>query len=295
MESALAKLDLYSSRTSKEGANLLSSKFLRLPTEVVERRKKHSTRPFAELSGKRSLRISTEFHAVSLGFPKRPAWDKSTTPAELEALEEKGFVAWLKGIHEKYTIEELSPFEHSLEVWRQLWRTIEKSHVLCIVADVRNPLLHIPMNLYNYVTNIVKKPVVIVLTKVDLVSRTHVEEWTRYLRKNLPGSPIRQFTSKAGNLELTGGVKSRRKAITKKLTSEDQAAIKQSAQNLLDTCVMKAEAQRAGDGLFYSMSETGEIAATPREYPTIGFIGHPNVGKSSLLNGILGKKAVRCV
>ena len=36
------------------------------------------------------------------------------------------------------------------QVWRQLWRVVERSDVVCLVADVRNPLLHVPAALYDY-------------------------------------------------------------------------------------------------------------------------------------------------
>ena len=35
----------------------------------------------------------------------------------------------------------VAPFEKNLEVWRQLWRVIEKSDCLVQIVDSRNPLL----------------------------------------------------------------------------------------------------------------------------------------------------------
>lgn len=34
----------------------------------------------------------------------------------------------------------LTPFERNLEVWRQLWRVIERSHLVVQIVDARNPL-----------------------------------------------------------------------------------------------------------------------------------------------------------
>jgi len=33
----------------------------------------------------------------------------------------------------------LTPFERNLEVWRQLWRVIERSHLVVQIVDARNP------------------------------------------------------------------------------------------------------------------------------------------------------------
>jgi ribosome biogenesis GTPase A len=34
----------------------------------------------------------------------------------------------------------LTPFERNLEVWRQLWRVVERSHLIVQIVDARNPL-----------------------------------------------------------------------------------------------------------------------------------------------------------
>lgn len=34
----------------------------------------------------------------------------------------------------------LTPFERNLEVWRQLWRVLERSHLIIQIVDARNPL-----------------------------------------------------------------------------------------------------------------------------------------------------------
>jgi large subunit GTPase 1 len=34
----------------------------------------------------------------------------------------------------------LTPFERNLEVWRQLWRVLERSHLVVQIIDARNPL-----------------------------------------------------------------------------------------------------------------------------------------------------------
>lgn len=64
--------------------------------------------------------------------------------AEVEAGEKAAFLAWRRGLAQ---VEEqdrilLTPFEKNLEVWRQLWRVLERSH---IVVQVRHtPLRPIP-------------------------------------------------------------------------------------------------------------------------------------------------------
>lgn len=45
----------------------------------------------------------------------------------------------------------LTPFERNLEVWRQLWRTLERSDLIVQIVDARNPLGFRSQDLSKYV------------------------------------------------------------------------------------------------------------------------------------------------
>ena len=45
----------------------------------------------------------------------------------------------------------LTPFERNLEVWRQLWRTLERSDLIVQIVDARNPLTFRSEDLERYV------------------------------------------------------------------------------------------------------------------------------------------------
>jgi large subunit GTPase 1 len=38
--------------------------------------------------------------------------------------------------------KKVTPFEKNIEVWRQLWRVLERSDLVCQIVDARNPLLY---------------------------------------------------------------------------------------------------------------------------------------------------------
>ena len=101
-------------------------------------------------------------------IPIRPDWDYKLSKDQLEDSESKYFQSWIKETYEKVGDRgKLSFFEHNLEVWRQLWRVCEISNVLVIVADIRNPIVHLPPSFCNFVTKKLGKPLMIALTKVS--------------------------------------------------------------------------------------------------------------------------------
>jgi large subunit GTPase 1 len=68
-----------------------------------------------------------------LKIPRRPAWEKSMTPQEIAQRENIAFLEWRRDIanQEQNAVKlAITPFEKNIEVWRQLWRVIEKSDVL---------------------------------------------------------------------------------------------------------------------------------------------------------------------
>ena len=48
----------------------------------------------------------------------------------------------------------LTPFERNIEVWRQLWRVIERSHLVVQIVDARNPLRFRCEDLESYVKDV---------------------------------------------------------------------------------------------------------------------------------------------
>lgn len=44
----------------------------------------------------------------------------------------------------------VTPFEKNLEVWRQLWRVLERSDVIVQVVDARDPLFYRSEDLEEY-------------------------------------------------------------------------------------------------------------------------------------------------
>ena len=77
-------------------------------------------------------------------------------------------------------------FETNLQVWRQLWRVLERCHVACCVIDARHPLLHLPPALMYHVNRTLRKPLVVVLNKLDAVESSNALGWAEAL-ESLPG------------------------------------------------------------------------------------------------------------
>lgn len=77
----------------------------------------------------------------------------------------------------------VTPFEKNLEVWRQLWRVIERSDLVCQLVDARNPLFYYSTDLEAYAREIMPpKPTVVVVNKADYLSRAQQREWARHFQ-----------------------------------------------------------------------------------------------------------------
>jgi ribosome biogenesis GTPase A len=48
----------------------------------------------------------------------------------------------------------LTPFERNIEVWRQLWRVLERSQLVVQIVDARNPLNFRCEDLESYVSDV---------------------------------------------------------------------------------------------------------------------------------------------
>ena len=83
------------------------------------------------------------FDFEHLRVPRKPAWNRSMTREEVARNEREAFLLWRREIAtmEAATHKRVTPFEKNIEVWRQLWRVVERCDVLLQIVDTRNPML----------------------------------------------------------------------------------------------------------------------------------------------------------
>jgi large subunit GTPase 1 len=135
-------------------------------------------------------------HVGRLTVPRRPKWNEKTTPEELDQAEKEAFLGWRRGLAELEENQDLlmTPFERNIEVWRQLWRVIERSDLVVQIVDARNPLMFRSEDLENYVKELDgKKENLLLINKADMMTTTQRTLWAEYLKKQ--GIPYRFFSA----------------------------------------------------------------------------------------------------
>ena len=139
---------------------------------------------------------------------------------EVERVE---FSLWLERIYARYETGQLNMFEHNMEVWMQLWHTLATADVVCIIADARNPLWHIPESLVDQILNELKKPLLIVLNKTDLVPSENITAWIHYLQNLYPSAHIVPFSASGADLGGAMTLALRRRLLRAARLSRDEA------------------------------------------------------------------------
>ncbi|KAK5134868.1 hypothetical protein LTR08_005958 [Meristemomyces frigidus] len=118
-----------------------------------------------------------------LTVPRRPLWDANTTAQELDARERQSLLDWRRGLAELQEVDDmlLTPFERNLEVWRQLWRVIERSDLVVQIVDARNPLMFRCEDLDKYVKEVGKrKRNLLLVNKADMMTLAQRTAWAEY-------------------------------------------------------------------------------------------------------------------
>ena len=118
-----------------------------------------------------------------LSVPRRPAWNRDMTADLVDANERAAFLEWRKSLADVETNDNLllTPYEKNLQVWRQLWRVIERSDVVVQIVDARNPLLFRCADLEQYVHEVdSEKKHILLLNKSELLSDVQRRCWARY-------------------------------------------------------------------------------------------------------------------
>ncbi|OII71406.1 YjeQ GTPase [Cryptosporidium ubiquitum] len=143
---------------------------------------------------------------INLPIPRRPLilvgpnckTRKAPNMEYLENLEKEAFLTWRKSIAEEEESTGLfvTPFEKNLEFWRQLWRTIERSHVIVEIIDSRDPLFFRNIDLEKYINEIDPlKKVVLLFNKADFLNLELRKQWILYFKNNAPNLKVYFFSA----------------------------------------------------------------------------------------------------
>ncbi|XP_045783431.1 guanine nucleotide-binding protein-like 1 [Maniola jurtina] len=295
-------------------ANRYALKFYRESDEELRMKKEDALKSLNPVSEKEMEIDPTDFFPKEISFPKRPPWDFSMTPAQLDAQEQKYFREYIQALQATPHWKEMSYFELNLETWRQLWRVLEMCDILLLIVDVRYAGMMFPPSLYEYVVNEQKKNMILVLNKIDLVPASVVAAWKQYLVNRCPELRVVYFTScpgynLAGATSDKAGLNVRRRKGRQRMCAEGATKILEACKDIVsgevDLSSWEKKIKEETNVEFEDdETEVGETILeksdttfyTHERYKngilTIGCVGQPNVGKSSLMNAIMGKKVV---
>lgn len=134
--------------------------------------------------------VLDQYDFEHLRIPRKPAWTREMSTEDLDRNERDAFLEWRREIA---TIESsrpntrVTPFEKNIEVWRQLWRVIERCDIAIQIVDARNPLLFYSKDLLKYASEQDPIcPMMILVNKADFLTERQRIEWAKeFSRQNI--------------------------------------------------------------------------------------------------------------
>lgn len=159
---------------------------------------------------------------------------------------------------------------------RSLKKVIDSSDVILQVLDARDPLgTRIHPAIESGILSHFDKRMVLVLNKIDLVPKTNVSDWLTFLRRSHPAVALKAGTSQGRSGE----------------SGKSSGIGRTKGESALSTSMAVGV-----DGLLQLLKNyaraSGEKKGKSKNSITVGIIGYPNVGKSSILNSLKRFRAV---
>ncbi|VDM57042.1 unnamed protein product [Angiostrongylus costaricensis] len=204
-----------------------------------------------------------------LKIPRRPPRETWNTIEELTKLENETFLKWRSDLSELQEHDglTLTPFERNPDMWRELWRVVERSDIV----DARNPLLFRSKDLDRFVKEVdPAKKLLLLVNKADLLEKYHLSEWAKYFAENQIDAV---FWS----------------ALEEPPVISEECTPSHST----DTSANGYLYFRTREDLIKYLKDIGHASDIPGSKPiVVGMVGYPNVGKSSTVNKLAGVKKV---
>lgn len=230
---------------------------------------------------KNLILIAQDNNREILCIPRRPHWDSDTTKEALDAMEKESFLTWRRKLALAKEEEHLymTPYEKNLEVWRQLWRVIERSDVIVQIIDARNPLLFRCPDLENYVKEVDKrKRNILLMNKADFLTEYQRKCWCEY------------FDQVNIQIAFFSALEQMNRSIEDE-TETDAFTDNKIIENFETTQLKNSIEILSRENLVSFLKSLPQYRST-EGITTVGLVGYPNVGKSSTINAILMSKRV---
>lgn len=264
-----------------------------------------------------------EMYQSSLRVPRRPSWHNGMTHEELDISERQSFLNWRRELARLEANEKLviTPFEKNLDIWRQLWRVIERSDLVVMVVDARNPLFYRCPDLEAYIKEIDPyKTSMLLVNKADLLPISARLKWSEHFKSQ--GISFLFWSAKAATNVLEGKTEEDawrvgdgcfagsspsegfqgthilgRDELLDRLQGEAEHILHHRKESFRDHVLDNLEESTSKK--FLQDEDGKNVAFTsyqnvpPRgfsRHAVVGFVGYPNVGKSSTINALVGAK-----
>ena len=221
-----------------------------------------------------------------LSIPKKPKYKKGMKKDEYIKMEKESFLAWRKALAEeemKNINKAITPYEKNIEVWKQLWMTVEKGQILFQIVDGRNPLYYRCPDLEKYIKEVDKnKEIILIVNKADLMNDDLRKNWADYFKTH----NIKYIFFSAVN-EIEKMEKGESITQSEKIDQSDyriftRNELVQYIKEIGET-IPKEEKPIENNKNHKNQNQTNNALM-------VGFIGYPNVGKSSIINVLMKTK-----
>lgn len=257
-----------------------------------------------------------------LKIPRRPEWSKDMDAHEIQQNENMAFLEWRRDlalVEENNVKLAITPFEKNIEVWKQLWRVIEKSDILLQIVDARNPYFFYSQDLEKYIGECKgNKEFILIINKADYLTPELIAHWNGYFKElgvnhvfvsaiqeqaKLDEEVIEEESEEDSDLledEEEKEFEPMFDELKKKIDIENELKEMNGEEKDKEEPKKEAEPGQINTTEIFTRenilhvlkARAQQLNKNHEDRLMVGTVGYPNVGKSSLINVLCGRKRV---